>query len=246
MSLITSFAATNMGLVRRENEDSYLLTIPDDKDVLHKKGVLVIVADGVGGGPDGKLASSMAVELVGEHYYNSDKADNSQSLLLAVQYANDRIYKEVGKAIKYGGMATTCTAFVLLNGSGVLCHVGDSRAYLLHEGELRRISKDHTLVEDMVDEGIISAVEARTHPQKNIILKALGSGPVINPDIATLSVAKGDSIMLCSDGLHGCVSDFEICTALRMNQVSTAGNNLMALALERGGTDNITMVILHA
>jgi protein phosphatase len=244
MIRITSYAGSDRGLVRDENEDSFLLRIPDDKNIILNKGILAIVADGVGGGPDGKLASSMAVELIKDQYYSCDRDDRSVALQMAMEHANCQIYLAARKARPYGGMATTCTAFALINGQGCLCHVGDSRAYLLHDGTLRRISKDHTLVGDMVDEGIISEDEARKHPQRNIILKALGSGPEITPQIETVPVNAGDTILLCSDGLHGCVSDAEIFKTLYNNQVAKAGKGLKDLALQRGGADNITLVIL--
>jgi PPM family protein phosphatase len=239
-----SYAGSDIGHVRAENEDSYLLHIPDDTNTLQKKGILAIVADGVGGGPDGKLASSMAVDIICSQYYSSDNEDHAAALLTAMRQANDEIYRTARKNITYDGMATTCTAFVLLDGKGYLCHAGDSRAYLLHSGAFRRISKDHTLVEEMVDDEIISLEEAAVHPHRNIILKALGSRPEIDPDLAVVRITKGDTVLLCSDGLYGCVSDPEMSSELRDHQVEIAGKRLLDLALERGGKDNITLVIL--
>jgi|WetSurMetagenome_2_1015567.scaffolds.fasta_scaffold00458_19 PPM family protein phosphatase len=238
------FAGSDIGRVRSENEDSFLLCVPDDEDILLKKGALAIVADGVGGGPDGKLASSMAVEIIRTQYYNSDSVDHSYALLSAMQHANNEIFRTAGNELFNGGMSTTCTAVALVDGKGHLCHAGDSRAYLLHSGEFRRISKDHTLVEDLVDEGIISKEEAANHPQRNIIVKALGFKPDITPDVESVPVEKGDTLFLCSDGVYGCVSDEEIVGELLDNQAESAGNRLIALALERGGKDNITLVIL--
>jgi len=240
-----SYADTNTGLVRSENEDSFVLHVPNNGEAAAGKGALAIVADGVGGGPDGKRASSMAVNIVLSRYYDSVDEDPSSQLLSALQHANDEIYHAARHDRPYGGMATTCTALALVDGSCYLCHAGDSRAYLLHAGELRRMSKDHTLVEDMVDDGIISKEEAAVHPQRNIILKALGSKPYIVPDIETFPVEPGDTILLCSDGLYGYISDAEIARELLGHQVAVAGKNLMNLALLRGGVDNITLVILN-
>jgi PPM family protein phosphatase len=240
---MNSFTGTDIGYVRTENEDSFLLRIPDDADTFQKKGVLAIVADGVGGGPDGKLASSMAVDIICSQYYSSENEDQATALLSAMRQANSEIYLAANNR-SYDGMATTCTAFALLDGKGYLCHAGDSRAYLLHSGDFRRISKDHTLVEEMVDDEIISMEEAAVHPQRNIILKALGSRPDIDPDLAVVRITKTDTILLCSDGLYGSVSDTEMSSKLIDNHVETAGKKLIDLALERGGTDNITVVIL--
>jgi len=240
-----SYAETNTGLVRSENEDSYVLHIPSNGEAASKKGTLAIVADGVGGGPDGKLASSMAVNIILSQYYNSGGEAPSSRLLSAMKTANDEIYNAAKKNRPYGGMATTCTALALVEGSAYLCHAGDSRAYLLHGGELRRVSKDHTLVEEMVEDGIISKEEAAVHPHRNIILKALGSKPELVPYVETFTVETGDTILLCSDGLYGLVSDSEIYRELMTNQVAAAGKNLMTLALRRGGVDNITLVVLN-
>lgn len=240
-----SYAGSDKGLVRSENEDSYLLQIPDYDEVSCKKGILAIVADGVGGGPNGKLASSMAVEIVRDRYYNDDATDNSYSLLMAVRHANSEIYNASKRHLSDNGMATTCTALALIDCVGFLCHAGDSRAYLLHDSKIMRLSKDHTLVEDMMDDGIITAEEAQIHPHRNIILKALGTRSEIEPDINSFCFEKGDTILLCSDGLHGCVTDDEIGRTLLSDNVANAGKKLIKLALARGGADNITLVILN-
>jgi PPM family protein phosphatase len=242
---MTSFSGTDQGLVRSENEDSFLLHIPDHNEVSLKKGVLAIVADGVGGGPNGKLASSMAVEIVRDRYYNSGDEDNLYSLLMAVKHANNEIFLASKKKLSDNCMATTCTALALIDCDGFLCHAGDSRAYLLHHSNIMRISKDHTLVEEMVDDDIITAEEARIHPQRNIILKALGTKNDIEPDIKSFHFDKGDTILLCSDGLHGCVTDDEITGTLLADNIATAGQKLIELALTRGGPDNVTLVILN-
>ena len=240
-----SFTGSDKGLVRRENEDSYLLCIPDDKDVFERKGVLVIVADGVGGGPGGKRASSMAVELIRDCYYRHPDEEKLEALQECLKAANLQIYQEAGREPLLRGMATTCTAFVICKTEGFLCHAGDSRAYMLRDRELRLISKDHTLVNELVAEGIITPEEGRTHPHRNIILKALGSASQLDPYTSCLDLQKGDTLLLCSDGLHGFMSDEEIYCILSGNPVEKAGRKLIQLALDRGGADNITVVILN-
>ncbi len=240
-----SFTGSEKGFVRRENEDSYVLCIPDDEDLLERKGVLVIVADGVGGGPGGKRASSMAVELIRDCYYRQQNEDKLKALQECLKAANLHIYQEAGRDRLLRGMATTCTAFVICKTEGFLCHAGDSRAYLLRGRELRLISQDHTLVNELVAEGIITPEEGRVHPNRNIILKALGSASQLEPDASCLDLQRGDTLLLCSDGLHGYMSDEEIYSILSGNPVEKAGSKLIELALDRGGVDNITVVILN-
>jgi serine/threonine protein phosphatase PrpC len=244
MKPIRSFTGSDKGLVRRENEDSYLLYIPDDEDLFERKGILAIVADGVGGGPAGKRASSMAVELIRDFYYQHPEEDKLEALQESLEAANLHIYQEAMKDPLLRGMATTCTAFVVYKTEGFLCHAGDSRAYLLSNRELRLISEDHTLVRELVAEGIITPEEGRTHPQRNIILKALGSSSHLAPDASCVDLQEGDTLLLCSDGLHGYLSDEEISSILTEITAEDAGRKLIQLALDRGGADNVTVVIL--
>ncbi len=245
MSIVRSFAASDKGLVRSENEDSYVLHIPDDARILQRKGILAVVADGVGGGPAGKLASSMAVEIVKDLYYRLTGEDNSASLRDSLQFANTEIYKAGQQNPGLREMATTCTAFVLRNHEGFMSHAGDSRAYLLRKKELIQISEDHTLVNELVKEGIISPEEGRKHPQRNIILRALGTVRHIEPDLRRVDLEENDALLLCSDGLHGYVSDEEISSLLLTNPIEEAGRKLIGLALAKGGPDNITVLLLN-
>ena len=245
MSTVRSFAASDRGLVRSENEDSYVLHIPDDAGILQRKGILAVVADGVGGGPAGKLASSMAVEIVKDLYYRLTGEDNSASLRESLQIANTEIYKAAQQNLRLREMATTCTAFVLRNGEGFMCHAGDSRAYLFRKKVLIQISEDHTLVNQLVKEGIISPEEGRKHPQRNIILRALGTARHVEPDLRRVDVEENDTLLLCSDGLHGYVSDEEISSLLLTNPVEEAGRKLIGLSLAKGGPDNITVLLLN-
>ncbi|MGO9379654.1 MAG: PP2C family protein-serine/threonine phosphatase [Dissulfurispiraceae bacterium] len=240
-----SFAGSDKGLVRRENEDSFLLHVPDDEEIIDSKGILAIVADGVGGGPAGKRASSMAVELIRDFYYQHPAEDKLEALRASMELANLRIYMEARGEPLLRGMATTCTALVACNTEGFLCHVGDSRAYLLRDGALHMISEDHTLVNELIAEGIISPEEGRMHPQRNIIMKALGSMNHLEPFTSNIYFQKGDTLLLCSDGLHGYMSDREISSILSRNTVEDAGRKLIELSLDRGGADNVTVLVLN-
>ncbi len=237
------FSGTDRGVVRRENEDSYLLHIPDDEKLLREKGILAVVADGVGGGPAGKQASSMAVEVVKNSFYSDSNLDNSEALKNSIRTANRKIFEASHREPRFRGMATTCTAFAFAANSGFIAHVGDSRAYLLRQKELQQLSKDHTLVNELVEEGIISHEEARRHPQRNIILKAVGSTPDVVPDAKRIDLESGDIVLLCSDGLHGLVRDSDIASVLNSYPVDKAGKKLIDMALDAGGTDNITVVV---
>jgi protein phosphatase len=245
MISVQSFAASDKGLVRNENEDSYILYVPDDEGILQRKGILAVVADGVGGGPAGKLASSMAVELVRDSYYRDPDKNNLSALRESLQIANIEIHKAAQQDLSLRGMATTCTAFVFWKGEGFLSHIGDSRAYLLRNRELRQLSEDHTLVNELIREGIISREEGRKHPNRNIILKAVGTTRDITPDTSHIALENEDTVLLCSDGLHGCVSDEEISFVLLGQPMEEAGRRLIELALKKGGSDNITVVILR-
>jgi protein phosphatase len=241
--LIDSFADTDTGLVRHENEDSVLLYFPPDHTTLGEKGVLAIVADGVGGSSGGKVASSTAISVIRDHYYSSE-GDVLLSLNEAVKAANREIFAKAAKDPSCQGMASTCTALILRGDEGFLCHTGDSRAYLLRGGVLRQITEDHTLVGRLLSDGLITAEAAARHPQKNIIVRALGSEREIAPDMFHIFFERNDVVFLCSDGLHGLVTDDEIATLLSDLPTTEAGRSLVESAKEKGGTDNISVVIL--
>ncbi len=242
---VRSFAESNRGLIRSENEDSYVLLIPDDAKMIQRKGILAVVADGVGGGPAGKLASSMAVQIVRDTYYGSATDDNVAALREALQVANDEIYITSRRVPGLRGMATTCTALALIDGEVLLCHAGDSRAYILSKNKFVQISEDHTLVAELMKDGIINAEQARRHPQRNIILKSLGSVQYVEPQTRRADLEGGGIVLLCSDGLHGYVTDQEISSILWTYPVEEAGRKLIGSAFEKGAPDNVTVIVLQ-
>lgn len=245
MLSIQYFAETDKGLVRPENEDSFLLYVPEDEDILRQKGVLAIVADGVGGALGGKQASSTAVEAVKDSYYKSRQSDSSLSLEESLKTANLEIHRASQNDQRFRGMATTCTALAIKGSDGFISHAGDSRAYLFRQGKLRQITEDHTLVNKLFKDGLVSADEVRNHPQKNIILKALGSNSDPQPDTYRIYLEQEDCLLLCSDGLYCLISDDEIADSLAGVSLDETGHKLINLAKQRGGTDNITVVILR-
>ena len=224
-------ARSDVGLVRGHNEDSFLLQAP-----------LFVVSDGMGGHAAGEVASSIAVETVGR-----EAPATADDVLLgaAVESANRNVIEAAEQGIGKPGMGCTATAVIIEKNLLAVAHVGDSRAYVLREGTLVRITHDHSYVEELVDSGQITADEARTHPSRSIITRALGSDPDMYADHFSLEVNDGDRIILCSDGLSSMVPDSEIeSLAVSSATPKQAADNLVAAALTAGGADNVTVVVV--
>lgn len=243
---IVASIQTDKGCVREANEDSGRYTKPNDETILLNKGTLLIVADGMGGHASGEVASGLAIELVSRLYYQG-QGDSQTVLKEAVEEANRLIYTASMKDEKLNGMGTTCTALALQQGVAFAAHVGDSRIYLWRGGQVYLMTEDHSEVMEMVRHGVITMEEARHHADKNVILRALGTSPEV--EAATweepMPIQIGDQFLLCSDGLHDLVEDEEIGQALaKASGPHEACEQLIALAKERGGHDNITVGIL--
>ncbi len=224
-------ARSDVGLVRGHNEDSFLLRTP-----------LFMVSDGMGGHAAGEVASSIAVETVGEQ-----APGTADDVLLgaAVEAANMAVIEASEQGIGKPGMGCTATAVLIEKNKMAVAHVGDSRAYVLRQGTLVRVTHDHSYVEELVDSGQITADEARTHPSRSIITRALGSDPDMYADHFSLEVNDGDRIILCSDGLSSMISDAEIeSLAVSSATPQQAADNLVAAALTAGGADNVTVVVV--
>ncbi|HYH83872.1 MAG TPA: Stp1/IreP family PP2C-type Ser/Thr phosphatase [Pyrinomonadaceae bacterium] len=242
---IIASVQTDKGCVREINEDSGRFVSPNDPAILRAKGILLIVADGMGGHSAGEVASGMAVELVPRLYYGA-KGKPQTALKRAVEEANRRINSAAAADAAKHGMGTTCTTLAILDGQAFAAHVGDSRLYMQREGKIYRLTEDHSAVMEMVKLGIITLEEARTHEDKNVILRALGTAPEV--EVATLepfAARVGDQYLLCSDGLYDLVPDDEIERELNeATDIHAAGERLITLAKARGGHDNITIGIL--
>ena len=242
---IDASVQTDKGCVREINEDSGLMVRPADPRLLAEKGTLVVVADGMGGHSAGEVASQMAADLVSRVYYET-RAEPSAALKRSVEEANRRIHEEAAADESKHGMGTTCTALALCGGRAYAAHVGDSRLYMLRAGQLYQLSEDHSAVNEMVKLGIITKEQARTHEDKNVILRALGTTPDVEVSVLDpFVVREGDRYLLCSDGLHDLVLEDEIASVLTETEdIHAAGERLIALAKERGGHDNITVGII--
>ena len=242
---IAASVQTDKGCVREINEDSGRMVRPSDPALLAAKGTLVVVADGMGGHSAGEVASQMAADVVGRVYYETG-AEPGEALRHAVAEANRRIHEAAAADASRQGMGTTCTALALCGGRAYAAHVGDSRLYMLRAGQLYQLSEDHSAVNEMVKLGIITKEQARTHEDKNVILRALGTSPEVEVSVLDpFALREGDQFLLCSDGLYDLVLDEEIASVLEgAEDIHAAGERLIAMAKERGGHDNITVGII--
>lgn len=236
---------SDVGCAREINEDSGKYVHPGDPELLREKGSLVLVCDGMGGHSAGEVASGMAVDVISRVYYDG-KDDAQSALTRAFEKANRDIYEASTKDESRKGMGTTGTALVLRNGRAFAAHVGDSRIYLVRNEQIYVMTQDHSEVMEMVKRGLISLEEARHHPDKNVILRALGSHPEV--EVSTwdtpFPLRAEDLFVLCSDGLYDLVEDDEIRKAAISADPRSACEALIALAKERGGHDNITVAIV--
>jgi len=242
---ITAASKTDAGLVRERNEDAVLFYQPADLRAIEEKGVLAIVADGVGGNSAGEIASKLAVETVQEAYFhNADHKSVSDALEEAIKVANRRIINIAEKESAYKGMATTCTALVLRHRDLVIAHVGDTRAYRFRNGKLEQLTRDHTLVNELLEEGLISETDAKNHPQGNVIVRALGSQRDIEVDVVKLIAEADECYLLCSDGLSNLVSEQEMAQILSSCTPEGSCGTMVDVARQRGGHDNITVQVI--
>jgi protein phosphatase len=230
-------ARTDVGKTRDHNEDSYGV---GSGEQVERLGELLIVCDGMGGHAAGEVASRLAVDTILGMYYDDGSEDRPAALEQAFAEANARIY-----ATGRGNMGTTGVAALLHHDALHIANVGDSRAYLIRNGEIRQISRDHSFVSDQVAAGLITADQARESPHRNVITRALGYQPEVSIDMFRLPLQVGDIVVLSSDGLHGLVSDAEIAEIASSYPPDEAVDRLIVLANQRGGSDNITVVIAH-
>jgi len=237
---------TDTGRVRPHNEDYVDYYIPPDPRQLSRKGALYLVADGMGGHQAGEVASRGAVELVIGQYYGDTTHDVGTSLVRAVRAANRQICEWAQADPSKTGMGTTLVAAVILGRKVYVANVGDSRAYLVTQKGISQITMDHSWVEEQVAAGLLTPEEARQHPQRNVVTRALGSKPSVEVDLFEGELQDGHILFMCSDGLTGHVEDREIASIVRQHPPEKAAQLLVAQANERGGSDNISVIIARA
>ncbi len=222
---------SDVGLSRSHNEDSVLAQPP-----------LFVVADGLGGHEAGEVASSIAVETLRDH---APRHADSNALARAVRAANREVMRAAREGIGKSGMGTTITAAIVEGGRIALSQVGDSRAYLLHDGTLQRITQDHSMVADMIRRGQITESDARIHPNRSVITRALGTDVNMVADAYDIDATAGDRLLLCSDGLTGMLEDARIAEILGgYRDPDTTARALIDAANESGGHDNISVVVV--
>ncbi|MDO4502246.1 MAG: Stp1/IreP family PP2C-type Ser/Thr phosphatase [Coriobacteriia bacterium] len=229
----TSFfgSRTHVGCIRDHNEDSLVVAPP-----------LFAVADGMGGHAAGEVASEIAIQVLSEQ---APKHPNAEALGRAVESANQEIITAAAQGRGRAGMGTTVTAAMLEDERLVIAQVGDSRAYLLHNGKLQQLTRDHSLMADMIDAGQITPEEARFHPNRSIITRALGSNPHTRPDLFELNVHTGDRLLLCSDGLTTMLEDDQIEQVMNhATDPQRCAAQLVNDAVAAGGYDNVTVVVV--
>lgn len=224
---------THIGNVRKSNQDALIL-LPGAYD-------LYGVADGMGGHKAGDVASRMAVEKLKEML--GDQKPSEELLRAAIEEANRSIFETQKTSEDFTGMGTTVTVIWEDKRRMLLGHVGDSRAYRVRNGKIEQVSQDHSMVAELVRDGLITPEEALVHPYRNIITRALGADETVNVDILTLNKRKGDKFLLCSDGLSEYVRDNEMLDILLCMPMNEAADELLSMALEGGGHDNISLVI---
>jgi PPM family protein phosphatase len=234
---------TDVGRKRLHNEDSVAHIVPTDPVMMVKKGALFIVADGMGGHAAGEVASEIAVNTVCNMYYQDPAEDVPSALVHAVTSANAIIYQRSSENQSQQGMGTTCVAAVLQGMTAYIANVGDSRAYLIRQGQIRQVSQDHSWVAEQVLAGLMTPEQASMHAMRNMITRSLGFYPTIAVDIFTEQVTAEDILLLCSDGLSGMVSDNEILQIVQQFGAQDGVYRLIERANEHGGVDNITVLI---
>jgi len=229
LRVVQEAARTDTGLQRHANEDSYLARAP-----------VFVVADGMGGAQAGEVASKIAADAFDA---SLEGEAPEQELAERAREANRRIFQRSREDASRAGMGTTLTAAVLAGEEVSIAHVGDSRAYLFRDGELRQLTRDHSLVEELRRQGRLTSEEAEEHPQRSIITRALGPEPDVDPDVHSHQARPGDVFLLCSDGLTSMVRDGELREILASsNTLREAVDGLVAEANRAGGRDNITVV----
>jgi serine/threonine protein phosphatase PrpC len=255
---IEIFGKTDVGLIREHNEDNFLVAdvtaavrTNDGKDCLRvkvgDKGALLLVCDGMGGAAAGEVASQMAVDSIYEALAASEPQTRdafARLLRRAVEHANERIFIQSRDNQSERGMGTTCTVAGLVDSTLVVGQIGDSRCYILRDGKLAQVTKDQSLAWQLIEAGAMTPEEAKAFEHANIILQALGVQERVEVVLSQVDLRKGDVALLCSDGLHGPVSDEELLAVLvAETDLQKAAQALIQKALDRDGPDNITVVL---
>lgn len=237
-------AGTDKGLVRETNEDSYNI-IPGSQEAPY----VFIVADGMGGHNCGEIASRTAVEYISDHFAQNNGSflnagDCRLALKKLVEAANLEVWQKSTESPETNGMGTTLTMAVVAGKAVTIAHVGDSRLYLARSGNMRRVTDDHSYIEELVRKGSLTREEAENHPGKNIITRAIGTSPELEVDILSLTMETNDMMILCTDGLTNMLCEDEIVETAGSSGPEAACEQLIEAAKRHGGEDNVTVIII--
>ena len=232
---------SKVGLKRSNNEDAIGIYEVDG-------GLLAIVCDGLGGNNAGEIASSLSVEVIYNSFSGSEEQDYLKRIKDSIEAANKSIKAESSKEDKYDGMATTAEILFIKDKTAYWGHVGDSRIYNLKNGKLKQLTKDHSLIQKLIDDGYLTLNQAETHPNKNIIMRALGDSDSVEIDLSKLKLVPSDSykFLVCTDGVTNVVNNDELEKLLSNKDMGNISKNLTSLVEKRGAPDNFSFVILES
>ena len=237
-----AYGLTDIGKIRESNQDSFAVSVDGALPVW------AVVCDGMGGANGGYYASSTAVGVFSHGMdisFDGLKPKQIENLLCEiVSSANDAVFKTACEQQELEGMGTTLVAALVLGDSAYIAHVGDSRAYLIEGGKITRLTVDHSVVQQLVDIGQITEEEAKVHPEKNMITRAVGVKESVETDTSSVKMRKNSAILLCTDGLSNYLDEAEMLEIVENDMHEEAAERLISIALERGGSDNITAVII--
>lgn len=238
---------TDIGLKRQSNEDSALSVLPEDQQVMANKGALFAVADGMGGHTRGDVASQLAVNTLRDVYYQDESGSLRTLLRQAMEQANARLYEKnmagSPQAKPEKMMATTCVTAAVRGDTLYVANVGDSRVYIVRDGQAQQVSLDHSVVARYVREGLITKEQAIDHPERNKIYRSLGIHDTVEVDTFAAKVQSGDVLLLCTDGLWELVAEGELAGIVQQYEPQESVQRLIARANEKGGKDNIAAVV---
>ena len=239
--MIKAYALTDVGRMRSDNQDYVYCT----SKPVGKLPNLYIVADGMGGHKAGDLASRFSVQTFTDSIKTSDNDNPITIISDAIKYTNNELLKLAATSTDYTGMGTTFVVATIYGKSMYVANVGDSRLYVLGD-EFRQITRDHSLVEEMVSNGTIDRAQARTHERKNVITRAIGGSEDVMADFFEVELNRGDIVFMCSDGLSNMIEDAQIASVLNSKkEINERAQTLVDIANERGGKDNISIIIIE-
>lgn len=229
---------SEQGQKRKRNEDSIGIFTTD-------LGLLIVICDGLGGGLSGEFASKSTVEKIHKSFMNSSEVDLIKRIRSSIESANRFVYEKSNGNLHFKGMATTCEVILLNGTSSVWGHIGDSRIYIFKNNKLKQLTKDHSLIQKLMDDGEIKVKDLQNHPRKNVVVKAIGDNKIPEVDTSKIVIPVGEKFkfFICTDGVTCVVNDAEISEILEGNKIEDSARQLKYLIEERGAPDNYSFVI---